>query len=247
MSWPYIKNQINQFDFPLFDSVGDLVNVSGTITTQVALDGQTFLSVSGNVQQYGTTGVYKFYGTAEDWNADRATFKITTPEAKPAILSFHTDSKQFQDIPSLADLKAQCENAITAFDPIKTSTSGRLLDVSAGGEAGVDWANVGTPGSSVNLSSTTVGIIGASGISPSSMGADVREQIAADTLKRGLVRDETVFETRSVGWALSKLANKVSSSAGVLTIYQTDDSTALFTQNISTSGGAAPITTLDTN
>lgn len=36
------------------------------------------------------------------------------------------------------------------------TVAARTLDVSAGGEAGVDWANVGTPGSTVNLSATTV-------------------------------------------------------------------------------------------
>lgn len=35
-------------------------------------------------------------------------------------------------------------------------TEGRTLDVSAGGEAGVDWANVGSPTTTVNLSGTTV-------------------------------------------------------------------------------------------
>lgn len=39
------------------------------------------------------------------------------------------------------------------------TTAGRTLDVSAGGEAGVDWANVGTPGSTVNLSATTVNTV----------------------------------------------------------------------------------------
>lgn len=36
------------------------------------------------------------------------------------------------------------------------TTAGRTLDVSAGGEAGMDWANVGTPGSTVSLSATTI-------------------------------------------------------------------------------------------
>lgn len=36
------------------------------------------------------------------------------------------------------------------------TTVGRTLDVSAGGEAGLDWANVGTQGSTVTLSATTV-------------------------------------------------------------------------------------------
>ena len=39
---------------------------------------------------------------------------------------------------------------------IRPTTAGRTLDVSAGGEAGVDWANVGSPTTTVGLSGTTV-------------------------------------------------------------------------------------------
>ena len=40
--------------------------------------------------------------------------------------------------------------------PLIPTVAGRTLDVSAGGEAGLDWANIGTPGSTVGLSATTV-------------------------------------------------------------------------------------------
>jgi hypothetical protein len=43
--------------------------------------------------------------------------------------------------------------------PLQPTTAGRTLDVSSGGEAGVDWANVGSPSTAVNLSGTTVGIV----------------------------------------------------------------------------------------
>jgi hypothetical protein len=43
--------------------------------------------------------------------------------------------------------------------PLVPTVAGRTLDVSAGGEAGVDWANVGTPGSTVSLSATTVSLV----------------------------------------------------------------------------------------
>jgi len=46
--------------------------------------------------------------------------------------------------------------AIIGPSPLQPTTSGNKLDVSSGGEAGLDWANVGTPGSTVNLSATTV-------------------------------------------------------------------------------------------
>lgn len=352
MAWPYKQNQPQEFDFPLFDADGDLVNESGTITGQVSINGQGFVSVSGSINQYGTTGVYKFSGTAEDWNGYRLTFKITSPIVKPTVLTFHTDSKQFADIPTLADLKAQAENALTAFSPLKSSVSGRFLDVSAGGEAGVDWGNVGSQATPVNLSATTisgvnsaappgpttqdiwsytsrgltdkssfslaadqttvrfsgyvsdpgkapttqdiwsfvsrvitdksdfflaanqsgvtieavsgavgsvtgnvggsvvgsVGSVSQSGISPATMGADVLEQIAAAVIRRGMVRDETGLENRSLGWAIAKLVNKIDLNAAgdTLTVRRTNDSTALFTQAITTSGGASPITAVDT-
>lgn len=39
---------------------------------------------------------------------------------------------------------------------LKSTTAGRTLDVSAGGEAGLDWANVGSPTTAQNLSATTI-------------------------------------------------------------------------------------------
>jgi hypothetical protein len=41
---------------------------------------------------------------------------------------------------------------------LKPTTAGRTLDVSAGGEAGVDWSNVGSPTTSVDLTNTTINI-----------------------------------------------------------------------------------------
>ena len=41
--------------------------------------------------------------------------------------------------------------------PLIPTVAGRTLDVSAGGEAGLDWANVGSPTTTLNLSGTTVG------------------------------------------------------------------------------------------
>lgn len=318
MPWPYKRNIAQEFDFPFFDGTGSLVNVSGSITKQVAINGQTFVNVSGSVNQYGTTGVYKFSGQAADWNGARLTYLFSEATVKPTVLTFHTDSKQFTDIPSLADLKAQCENAITAFEPSKASVSGRLLDVSAGGEAGLDWANIGSPNTVVSLGGTTirgsglivsgiqssppppptsqdiwafatrvitdkagfslaadqsgvttgavsgavgsvtgnlggnvvgsVGSVSQSGISPLTFGADVREQVAADVIKRGMVKDEANLENRSLGWAIAKLVNKLDMNAGqtTLTTRKTDDTTALFTQAITTSGGAQPVTAIDT-
>jgi hypothetical protein len=39
--------------------------------------------------------------------------------------------------------------------PLVPTTAGRTLDVSAGGEAGIDWANIGSPTTTVNLTGTS--------------------------------------------------------------------------------------------
>lgn len=39
---------------------------------------------------------------------------------------------------------------------LKPTTAARTLDVSAGGEAGIDWANIGSPTTAVNLSATNI-------------------------------------------------------------------------------------------
>lgn len=46
--------------------------------------------------------------------------------------------------------------AASAPGYLQPTTAGRTLDVSAGGEAGVDWANVGSPTTAVDLSGTTI-------------------------------------------------------------------------------------------
>lgn len=43
-----------------------------------------------------------------------------------------------------------------AMGALKPTTAGRTLDVSAGGEAGIDWANVGSPTTSLALTGTTI-------------------------------------------------------------------------------------------
>lgn len=46
--------------------------------------------------------------------------------------------------------------SIEARSALRPTTAGRTLDVTATGEAGIDWANIGGPTTTVNLSGTTV-------------------------------------------------------------------------------------------
>lgn len=77
------------------------------------------------------------------------------------------------------------------------TVSGRTLDVSSGGEAGIDWANVGSPASSVTLSGTTVaaatmvnglasGTITAAVIATGAIDADALAASAISAIQAGL-------------------------------------------------------------
>lgn len=47
-------------------------------------------------------------------------------------------------------------NLATVALPLIPTTAGRTLDVTATGEAGIDWSNVGAPTTTLNLSGTTI-------------------------------------------------------------------------------------------
>lgn len=51
------------------------------------------------------------------------------------------------------------EFSLEAQSPLRPTTAGRTLDVSATGEGGLDWANVGSPTTVLNLSGTTVSAV----------------------------------------------------------------------------------------
>lgn len=70
-----------------------------------------------------------------------------------------------------------------AFGALKPTTAGRTLDVSLGGEAGIDWANVGSPTTAVALTATTSGLIdNAIRSAKIQDGAFVEEKFGADAI-----------------------------------------------------------------
>jgi len=79
--------------------------------------------------------------------------KTVTLAADPAIFTMAAKD----NISILPRTNVYAWNGLTTVAlPLAPTVAGRTLDVSAGGEAGVDWANVGSPTTSVNLSGTTI-------------------------------------------------------------------------------------------
>ncbi len=101
--------------------------------------------------------------------------------------------------------------------PLQPTVAGRTLDVSTGGEAGVDWNNVGTPGATVNLAATTLGLLGASAIGASSFAASAIDANALAASAVDEILDDTLEGSMTVRQALriilSAVAGKLSGAA----------------------------------
>jgi len=120
----------------------------------------------------GTISVYKDGGVTQSTTGvtDTEDFDSLTGVHLVAIDTsadgtFYSAGSDFEVVLAAATIDGKVINA-TLFSfslenrsALMPTTDGRKLDVSAGGEAGVDWANVGTPGSTVNLSATTVNLV----------------------------------------------------------------------------------------
>jgi hypothetical protein len=117
----------------------------------------------------GTISVYKDGGTTQSTTGvtDTEDFDGLTGVHLVAIDTsadgtFYSAGSDFEVVLSGATIDGKSINA-TLFSfslenrsALMPTTDGRKLDVSAGGEAGVDWANVGGATTTVNLSGTTI-------------------------------------------------------------------------------------------
>lgn len=55
-----------------------------------------------------------------------------------------------------ASINTEADTALSDYGALKPTTAGRTLDVTATGEAGIDWSNIGAPTTAQNLSGTTI-------------------------------------------------------------------------------------------
>lgn len=78
-----------------------------------------------------------------------------------AIVADYTGSTKTVTLVAGTTFTAAAGDNISVMDlaPLVPTVIGRTLDVSSTGEAGVDWANVGSPTTSVNLSGTTTNAV----------------------------------------------------------------------------------------
>lgn len=146
--------------FHTFNSSGASVTITGLAvtdieiyrngsTTQRASDAGYALLDTDGIDFDGLTGIHGFSIDTSD-NTDSG---------------FYAAGYDYWVVVSAITVDSQTVSMVAATFSIdnrqllRPTVASRTLDVSAGGEAGVDWANVGSPTTTVSLSGTTVATV----------------------------------------------------------------------------------------
>lgn len=97
-----------------------------------------------------------------DWSkvtSATTTLNLSGTTIKTAT-DIETDTQDIQSRLPAALVSGRMDSSVGAYQsgltPLQPTVAGRTLDVSAGGEAGIDWANIGSPTTSVAFTNTTI-------------------------------------------------------------------------------------------
>lgn len=129
-------------------STGAPFTLAGTPALSVYKDGGTTQSTAGITLTADFDGVTGLNHVTIDLSADGA-FYAAGSQFDVVITTGTVDS-----VSAVGFVVGRF--SIRKDSALKPTTAGRTLDVTAGGEAGIDWANIGSPTTAVNLSGTTV-------------------------------------------------------------------------------------------
>lgn len=150
----------------------DLIAFTFTGTGAVPATVQLSTSMDSNVTKIaGTSQTAKDLGainvtnlntlSSHDPGATLGTSTLTQTQVTGGAYALNSASFAFNSGLDLtttqkASVNTEADTALSDYGALKPTTAGRTLDVTATGEAGIDWANIGSPTTAVNLSGTTV-------------------------------------------------------------------------------------------
>jgi hypothetical protein len=152
--------------------------------------------------------------------------------------TLETLSDQIDAVPTEAEMNARTLVAANYFDPA-TDTVVNVTTVSTvTNDVGITQAGADKVWGSAARTLTAIS-------------STLRNQIADNILRRSLASalasaDGDVKGFRSLAGAVAKLVNKVSITGATLTVTETDDTTALGAQTVTTDAAADPVTGVDT-
>ena len=167
-----IKQSTSAKVIPFFmvDSADHIAPKTGlTPTVTISKNGAAFGSPAGAVAEIGS-GWYRIAGNTTDSNTLGALLvHATGTGADPfdvihEVVAFDVDTSTVvltsaYDAAKTAASPAQVATELTTYGALKPTVATRTLDVSTTGEAGLDWANIGAPTTTVALTGTTIGTV----------------------------------------------------------------------------------------
>jgi len=140
--------------------IGPFVDGTDGVSTEEALSPSVQLSKNGQTAATKNEGTTPAHDNAGYYNC---VFNTTDTGTVGTLVAFvegstatHLAVRHEFQIMDTAAFDALFADG--AEGPLQATTVGNKLDVSAGGEAGIDWANIGSPTTAQNLSGTNIDV-----------------------------------------------------------------------------------------
>jgi len=118
------------------------------------------------------------------------------------------------------------------------TTAGRTLDVSSGGEAGIDWANIGSPTATQNLAGTSISTWGLGSQAKLDVNTEFLDVLGTDTFAEpGQEGPPTTTSLiKKIGYLYKAFRNKITQDATTMKLYADDGTTVDQKSTVSDTG-----------
>ena len=197
------------------------VGVTTTVTGRIDAAVSTRATPAQVQTELGT------YGALKPTTAGRTLDVTTGGEAGIDLDNTAGTLAKGTDITGFNDLSAaNVQTELATYGALKPTVAARTLDVSATGEAGIDWANVGAPTTTVALTGTTVGLTPAA---IDSVWAKTMTELAA-------VPGVTASVLSALQWIFLLSRNKITQTATTQLVRNDADSATIGTSTVSDDG-----------
>lgn len=148
------KGDVLYLPFDTYDSNGASVTISGLAVTDIEIykDGST-------TQRSSDAGYTLLDTDGIDFDGTTGLHGVSIDTGDNTDAGFWADGHQYWININAITVDSQTVRFtyyLALGYSLRPTTAGRTLDVSAGGEAGLDWANVGSPTTTVGLTGTTI-------------------------------------------------------------------------------------------
>ena len=152
----YRKNVAGQYIYFVLVKAADGTALTGaTVTAYRALDNGSQASATGTTTELAN-GQYRFNLSQADTNANYGSYLFTAATAVPVEKTVVFTGANPTDATAFG--LSRLDAAITSR--LAPTVAGRTLDVTSGGAAGIDWANVENQSANVGLGGTYIGTAG---------------------------------------------------------------------------------------